>query len=79
MKVDLTTKALLLLIGLGLWAVAFAQFLAPGPAQADADDVMKVDVNIAEVGGRSITPGRGMVVEGPWTSMADPIPVQMVD
>jgi hypothetical protein len=79
MKVDLTTKALLLLIGLGLWAVAFAQFLAPGPAQADADDVMKVDVNIAQVGGRDIPSGRGLVVEGPWTSLADPIPVQIAD
>ena len=40
MHVDRTTKLLLLVIGLGLWAVAFAQFLTPGPAQAaDTMDV----------------------------------------
>ena len=77
MQVDRTTKALLLLIGLGLWAVAFAQFLAPGPVQAA--DTMKVDVNIAEVGGRTISHGHGVAVEGPWSLSADPVPFKVVD
>ena len=66
MCVDRTTKLLLLIIGLGLWAVAFAQFLSPGPAQAA--DTMKVDVNIAEIGGQSISSGHGMPIEGTWSS-----------
>ncbi len=67
MQVDRTTKVLLLIIGLGLWAVAFAQFLSPGAVQAA--DVLKVDVNLAEVGGQRISGGHGVPIEGTWSSM----------
>lgn len=76
MQVDRTTKVLLLIIGLGLWAVAFAQFLTPGPAQAA--DVMRVDVNLAQVGGQSISPGHGLAIEGTWSS-AYPVLMKAVE
>ena len=77
MHVDRTTKLLLLVIGLGLWAVAFAQFLAPGPAQAA--DVMDVNVNIAEVGGRRISYYDGIRIEGTPGSSGNPIRLEVVD
>lgn len=76
MPVDATTKVLLLIIGLGLWAVAFAQFLSPGAVQAA--DVMKVDVNLAEVGGQRIGTSHGVPIEGTWSSMY-PVLTKSVD
>jgi|LSQX01.1.fsa_nt_gb hypothetical protein len=55
MQVDRTTKLLLLAIALGLWALTFAVFLSPPPAVAQAGPV---PVNIAEIGGRTVTRGQ---------------------
>ncbi len=54
MHVDRCTKALLLLIGLGLWAVAFAHFLSPSPAVAQGGPV---PVNIESIGAYRVTGG----------------------
>lgn len=54
MHVDRCTKALLLLIGLGLWAVAFAHFLGPTPAVAQGGPV---PVRIEAIGAHMIVGG----------------------
>jgi len=61
LKPGRTTKLLLLLIGLGLWAVAFAHFLAPTPAVAQSGPV---PVDIQAVGGMSVMAGSGVPVVG---------------
>jgi hypothetical protein len=50
MKVDRTTKALLLLIALGLWANALAPLFRPAPvvaARPDLDDIERQVKDIA--------------------------------
>lgn len=50
MKADITTKALLLLIALGLWMSALAPMFRPAPvtaARPDLDDIESVVKDIA--------------------------------
>lgn len=64
MQTDRSTRILLALIAAALWAMLLKPVFAPAPADAARVAPKVMDVNLRQIGGRTVSASDGLPIQG---------------